>query len=287
MTHEQLPALILGLCLLAMAGINVFALLKLMQLIGAESKEVHDVQAASEKILKGIALLGEKLDQRMEEGGALLDVEQFEAPLQGISVEAIADIDQSLDAANTLLSELDNLQTGDDWNAWRAANDLQIKSLLKMHESQRRRLESLRMELDQARATILSLRAGASAKTISALQGAALNAKNTLIEAELWSLKAERGRMQQQLKLAQAEADSARAQLENVSQFAGEPSPDLSGKCAQLEARVAELESSQTALQGALDRARREQDFIEEAFVRLDTLLTDEMQAASGGSRPA
>lgn len=280
MSVEQVTIAVLGATLLVMAGVNVFALIKLIPLIDSEDKGIHEVKGLAEN---NNALI-QKLIGKLEAIAASPDeqaawAEKFEAPFQGISADALDGLDDSMAATEALLGELENLDES-EWAAWNNANQMQIRNLLKTAESQRRRLESLRMELDQARATILNMRSAASRQAMGAMQAAALQAKNTTIEAELWSAKADRGRLLKELKETQKELQAlqARQGAAGEATASGDALPagdatELTARIAELEARVADLTSARASLQALHDRTVLEKKFIEDAFIRIDQQL--------------
>ena len=282
MSIEQITFAILGATLLIMAGVNVFALMKLMPLIDSEDKGIHEARDLAEKNNELIQRLISKLEAisaSPDEQAAW--AEKFEAPFQNISTDALDGLDDSMASTEALLGELEHLEEA-DWAAWNSANQMQIRNLLKTQETQRRRLASLRMELDQARGTILNLRSNASRQAMGAMQAAALQAKNTTIEAELWSVKAERGRLLKDLKDAQKELQALQVRssggggdeglAEGGAELTGDSS-ELQSKIAQLEAKVLELTGAAASLQALHERTILEKKFIEDAFIRIDQQL--------------
>lgn len=271
MSVEHLSLVLLAVALLVMAAINVFALMKLMPLIDSEDKGIHEIKQIAETthdLLQRLIGKIESMAKVPDESSAWID--QLDAPLQQISPDALDGIDESMAAAEGLLGDLDGL-TADQWAEWQAANQLQIRALMKTQEAQRRRLAALRMELDQARGTILNLRSGASRGAQGALQAASLQAKNTTVEAELWSLKAERGRLQRDLKQMEKELQTLQAQTGGGTSDGGDD--DLLARYQALEARIEELTDSNARLQALHDRTIKEKQFVEEAFIKLDEQL--------------
>lgn len=274
MSIEQMTFAVLGVTLLIMAGVNVFALMKLIPLIDGEDKgtnnDAKDLAEKNNELIQRLISKLEAIAASPDEQAAW--AEKFEAPFQNISSEALDGIDESMVSAEALLGELENLEEG-DWAAWNSANQMQIRNLLKTQETQRQRLASLRLELDQARGTILNMRSTASRQAMGAMQAAALQAKNTTIEAELWSVKAERGRLLKELKDVQKELQTLRSRDATAADGMEGDSSELQTKIAELEAKVLELTSTTASLQALHERTMLEKKFIEDAFIRIDQQL--------------
>ena len=97
MSIEQITFAILGATLLIMAGVNVFALMKLMPLIDSEDKGIHEARDLAEKNNELIQRLISKLEAisaSPDEQAAW--AEKFEAPFQNISTDALDGLDDSM-----------------------------------------------------------------------------------------------------------------------------------------------------------------------------------------------
>lgn len=263
---EKLVLIVLALSLVLMAGINIFSLLKAMPLLEREGEDIAAIREATLATRKLVDRLIEKLEFLAKSGEEAASwAEQLEDPLQGICADALGGMDEGIAQTEALLRELDAIAES-EWPAWRDDNQEKLHSLLAQLAQYRRQLQSLRIELDQARGTILNLRSSAPRPVLSAVQSAALQARNVAIESELWQLRADRGRLMRELKQAEMALQEQQAATSD-----GETGAD--GRVAELEAQLQALRDENKHLEDLHNRTVLEKQFIEDAFVRLDDQL--------------